>query len=143
MTRTGFSDTVRRTILVDLQSAQVWNILSHITNLWWAVGVQKTLPLAGPLRGFGSSRVISFKSGQMVRETIIGWKPKEYLSYVATSGLAIQAYHATISIKPVKKKTRVTWESVFADKDERAVENFKKEIGVFYSDSLRQLRNKF
>ena len=46
----------------------------------------------------------------------------------------ISAYHATISLKPVRGKTRITWESVFADKDGKIVENFKKEIGEFYSD---------
>ena len=58
----------------------------------------------------------------------------EYLSYVALSGLGISAYHATISLKPVRGKTRITWESVFADKDGKIVENFKKEIGKFYSN---------
>ena len=45
--------------------------------------------------------------------------------------------------KPVRGKTRITWESVFADKDGKIVENFKKEIGEFYSKSLRALRKGF
>ena len=81
--------------------------------------------------------------GNSVKEIITGWKKGEYLSYVALSGLGISAYHATISLKPVRGKTRITWESVFADKDGKIVENFKKEIGEFYSKSLRALRKGF
>ena len=44
---------------------------------------------------------------------------------------------------PARGKTRITWESVFADKDGKIVENFKKEIGEFYSKSLRALRKGF
>ena len=106
-------------------------------------GVAKTVPLAGPRTGFGAGRIISFDAGNSVKEIITGWKKGEYLSYVASSGLGISAYHATISLKPVRGKTRITWESVFADKDGKIVENFKKEIGEFYSKSLRALRKEF
>ena len=71
-------------------------------------------------------------------EYLLFWK-----KYVALSGLGISAYHATISLKPVRGKTRITWESVFADKDGKIVDNFKKEIGEFYSKSLRALRKGF
>ena len=117
----------------------------HITDNKSLVGagVAKTVPLAGPRTGFGAGRIISFDAGNSVKEIITGWKKGEYLSYVALSGLGISAYHATISLKPVRGKTRITWESVFADKDGKIVENFKKEIGEFYSKSLRALRKEF
>ena len=143
MVVTGFSTTVRKTTLVDATPAKVWKSISQITNLWWAIGVAKTVPLAGPRTGFGAGRMISFDAGNSVKEIITGWKKGEYLSYVALSGLGISAYHATISLKPVRGKTRITWESVFADKDGKIVENFKKEIGEFYSESLRALRKGF
>ena len=117
MVVTGFSTTVRKTTLVDATPAKVWKSISQITNLWWAIGVAKTVPLAGPRTGFGAGRMISFDAGNSVKEIITGWKKGEYLSYVALSGLGISAYHATISLKPVRGKTRITWESVFADKD--------------------------
>ena len=115
MVVTGFSTTVRKTTLVDATPAKVWKSISQITNLWWAAGVAKTVPLAGPRTGFGAGRIISFDAGNSVKEIITGWKKGEYLSYVALSGLGISAYHATISLKPVRGKTRITWESVFAD----------------------------
>ena len=115
MVVTGFSTTVRKTTLVDAAPAKVWKSISQITNLWWAAGVAKTVPLAGPRTGFGAGRIISFDANS-VKEIITGWKKGEYLSYVALSGLGISAYHATISLKPVRGKTRITWESVFADK---------------------------
>ncbi len=143
MVMMGFSDMMRKTILVDATSAKVWRTISQITNLWWAVRVVKTAPIAGPRTGFGAGRIISFDAGNAVKEIITGWSPGQYLSYIALSGLDISAYHATISLRPVGDKTRIIWESVFADKDEKRVENFKNEIGEFYSESLRSLRKGF
>ena len=62
----------------------------------------------------GSKRLISFEDGSDVEEHIVGWKPKEYFSYIAISGLPLNAYHATISVQKSNKNTKVTWESYFA-----------------------------
>ena len=83
MVVTGFSTTVRKTTLVDATPAKVWKSISQITNLWWAIGVAKTVPLAGPRTGFGAGRMISFDADNSVKEIITGWKKGEYLSYVA------------------------------------------------------------
>ena len=111
--------------------------------VWLQDVAKSTLYLAALQFSFGAGRIISFDAGNSVKEIITGWKKGEYLSYVALSGLGISAYHATISLKPVRGKTRITWESVFADKDGKIVDNFKKEIGEFYSKSLRALRKGF
>ena len=143
MGKSGFTDTVRKTVLIDAPPKKVWKIISKITNLWWVAGVAKTSYLAGPSSKFGAGRVISTDAGSEIVEVITGWNVNEYISYVALSGLDISAYHATISLEQKTKKTRIIWESVFADKDENKVEIFKKEIAKFYAKSLNTLRVRF
>ena len=90
MVVTGFSTTVRKTTLVDATPAKVWKSISQITNLWWAIGVAKTVPLAGPRTGFGAGRIISFDAGNSVKEIITGWKKENISHMLHYLGLAYQ-----------------------------------------------------
>ena len=93
----------------------------------------------------GSKRVISFEDGSDVEEHIVGWKSKKYFSYIAVSGLPLEAYHATISIEKNKTKSiKVTWESYFAAKTTKAeFDEFVEFLSNFYAQSLKNLREKF
>jgi len=75
----------------------------------------------------------------------VGWKPKEYFSYIAVSGLPLEAYHATISIeKDNNKSVKVTWESYFASKSTKnEFDEFRKFLSNFYSKSLKNLKKEF
>ena len=43
---------------------------------------------------------------------MVAWKKGEYFTYVATEGLPLRAYVATISIKSkTKSQTELTWQS--------------------------------
>ena len=75
----------------------------------------------------------------------MGWKPKEYFSYIAVSGLPLEAYHATISIEKDKKKSiKVTWESYFASKStKKEFDEFIMFLSNFYAQSLKNLKKEF
>ncbi|PIN96813.1 MAG: SRPBCC family protein, partial [Nitrosopumilus sp. CG10_big_fil_rev_8_21_14_0_10_33_7] len=47
---------------------------------------------------------ITFADGNTIEEHVVAWKEKEYFTYIATKGLPLRAYIATISIKPKNKK---------------------------------------
>ena len=69
----------------------------------------------------------------------------EYFSYIAVSGLPLEAYHATISIEKNKTKSiKVTWESYFAAKTTKAeFDEFVEFLSNFYAQSLKNLSKKF
>ena len=75
---------------------------------------------------------------------MVGWIPKEYFSYIAISGLPLNAYHATISIQKSNKNTKVTWESYFAsDNTKKEFDEFIKFLSNFYAQSLKNLKRDF
>ena len=79
-----------------------------------------------------------------MEEHIVGWRVKEYFSYIAISGLPLDAYHATISIKKIKKSVKITWESYFASKSAKnEFEEFIVFLSNFYAQSLKNLKKEF
>ena len=97
------------------------------------------------MSGVGSKRLISFEDGSDVEEHVVGWKPKEYFSYIAISGLPLNAYHATISIEKNKNKSvKITWESYFAaNSPKQEFEDFVVFLTNFYVQSLKNLKKEF
>ena len=80
-------------------------------------GQKSTKFLGEKKSGLGAKRLISFEDGTDVEEHIVGWRRREYFSYIAVSGLPLDAYHATISIEKSKARSvKITWESYFASK---------------------------
>ena len=82
--------------------------------------------------------------GTIVKEIVVGWRPKNYFSYIAVSGLPLRGYHATISI--INKKNRqvdVEWESFFSSKQMTNDEfnSFFRRLSDFYTESLKNLKN--
>ena len=131
------SNSVKKSIIIDTDLDKAWSKISKIANLNWLDGQISTKFLSEKKTGVGAKRLISFEDGSKVEEHVVGWKPKEYFSYIAVSGLPLEAYHATISIeKDTNKSVKVTWESYFASK---STKNEFDEFRNFYQTFIPNL----
>ena len=138
------SGSVKKSVMIDTDLEKVWTKISKITKLDWLEGQKSTKYLSEKKSGVGSKRLISFEDGSDVEEHVVGWRPKEYFSYIAISGLPLNAYHATISVQKSNKNTKVTWESYFAsDNTKKEFDEFVEFLSNFYAQSLKNLREKF
>ena len=139
------SNSVKKSIIIDTDLDKAWSKISKIANLDWLDGQISTKFLSEKKTGVGAKRLISFEDGSKVEEHVVGWKSKKYFSYIAVSGLPLEAYHATISIeKDNNKSVKVTWESYFASKSTKnEFDEFRKFLSNFYSKSLKNLKNEF
>ena len=139
------SGSVRKSVIIDTDLEKAWSKISKITKLDWLEGQKSTKFLGEKKSGIGVKRLISFEDGSDVEEYIVGWKPKEYFSYIAISGLPLDAYHATISIEKNKMKSvKITWESYFASKSAKnEFEEFIVFLSNFYAQSLKNLKKEF
>ena len=139
------SGSVKKSVIIETDLEKAWTKISKIAKLDWLEGQKSTKFLGDKKTGVGAKRLISFEDGSKVEEHVVGWKPKEYFSYIAVSGLPLEAYHATISIEENKTKSiKVTWESYFAAKTTKAeFDEFVEFLSNFYAQSLKNLREKF
>ena len=139
------SNSVKKSIIIDTDLDKAWSKISKIANLNWLDGQISTKFLSEKKTGVGAKRLISFEDGSKVEEHVVGWKSKKYFSYIAVSGLPLEAYHATISIeKNNNKSVKVTWESYFASKSTKnEFDEFRKFLSNFYSKSLKNLKKEF
>jgi len=139
------SGSVKKSVIIQTDLEKAWTKISKIAKLDWLEGQKSTKFLGDKKTGVGAKRLISFEDGSKVEEHVVGWKPKEYFSYIAVSGLPLEAYHATISIEKNKTKSiKVTWESYFAAKTTKAeFDEFVEFLSNFYAQSLKNLREKF
>ena len=139
------SGSVKKSAIIDSDLEKVWSKISKITKLDWLEGQKSTKFLGDKKSGVGAKRLISFEDGSDVEEHIVGWRPKEYFSYIAISGLPLDAYHATISIEKSKARSvKITWESFFASKSTKnEFEEFVKFLSNFYAKSLKNLKKEF
>ncbi|MDA0756419.1 MAG: SRPBCC family protein [Crenarchaeota archaeon] len=139
------SSSVKKSVIIDSDVEKVWEKISKIEKLDWLEGQKSTKFLGEKKSGVGAKRLISFEDGSDVEEHIVGWKPKEYFSYIAISGLPLDAYHATISIeKNDQKSVKITWESYFASKlAMNEFEEFVVFLSNFYTQSLKNLKKEF
>ena len=139
------SGSVKKSVIIQTDLEKAWTKISKIAKLDWLEGQKSTKFLGEKKTGVGAKRLISFEDGSKVEEHVVGWKPKEYFSYIAVSGLPLEAYHATISIEENKTKSiKVTWESYFAAKTTKAeFDEFVEFLSNFYAQSLKNLREKF
>ena len=138
------SSTLKKSIRISTSPERAWTNISKIAQLQWLDGIKSSKFLSEKTRGIGATRRISFLDGTIVKEIVVGWRPKNYFSYIAVSGLPLRGYHATISI--INKKNRqvdVEWESFFSSKlmtnDE--FNSFFRRLSDFYTESLKNLKN--
>ena len=139
------SDSVKKSVIIETDLEKAWTKISKITKLDWLNGQKSTKFLGEKKTGVGAKRLISFEDGSNVEEHVVGWKPREYFSYIAVSGLPLEAYHATISLeRKSSKSVKVTWESYFAAKSTKSeFEEFIVFLSNFYAQSLKNLKSEF
>ena len=107
----------------------------------WLENQKSTKFISQKKRGVGAIRLISFEDGSNVEDRIVGWHPKKYFSYIATSGLPLNSYHATISMNKIESGVKIVWESYFSSNEEKSDFNtFTKFLSQFYVSSLRNLK---
>jgi hypothetical protein len=135
------TDFIKKSVVVRTDINNVWNYLSKISSLNWLENQKSTKFLSQKKRGVGAIRLISFEDGSNVEERIVGWHPKKHFSYIATSGLPLDSYHATISMNKIESGVKIVWESYFSSNEEKSDFNtFTKFLSQFYVSSLRNLK---
>ena len=144
MKKSFHTDSVKKTITIKASKEKVWQKISNIVGLSsWVIDVKKTTYLSKKRKNVGAIRRITFVDGNTIEEHVVAWKEGEYFSYIATEGLPLRAYVATISIKAKNKKTtQITWQSYFNSK-KMSIKQFMKFVtimGVFYEISLENLK---
>ncbi|EGP93524.1 SRPBCC family protein [Nitrosarchaeum koreense] len=148
MTKTAqksfYTNTVRRCISINASKEKVWRKISNIVGLpSWVIDVKKTTYLSKKRRNVGAIRKITFADGNTIEEHVVAWKEREYFTYIATEGLPLRAYVATISINAKNNNTtQITWQSYFNSKKMTAKQftEFVKFMGIFYETSLKNLK---
>ena len=139
------TDSVKRTITINASKQKVWHKISNIVGLpLWVVDVKKTVYLSKKKKNVGAIRKITFEDGNTIEEHVVAWKDGEYFTYIATEGLPLRAYVATISIKAENKKTtQITWQSYINSKkmSKKQFTDFITFMGKFYETSLGNLKN--
>ena len=130
--------------MIKTSKGKVWRKVSNIVGLpTWLIDVKKTVYLSKKKRGVGAVRLITFADGNKIEEHIVAWNDQEYFTYIATEGLPLRAYVATISIKAKSKKiVQVTWQSYLNSKkmSEKQFLEFLAFMGSFYEASLENLK---
>lgn len=136
--------TVKKSILVKAPKEKVWKKVSNLVGLpSWLVDCKKTVYLSKKKRGIGAIREITFNDGNTIEEHVVAWKDGEYFTYVATEGLPLRAYVATISIKPKSRNSvQLTWQSYLNSEKmtEKEFLEFLVFMGTFYEAGLSNLK---
>lgn len=137
--------SVKKRITIKSSKDKVWRKISNIVGIpTWVIDVKKTTHISKKRRGVGAIRSITFADGSKIEEHVVAWKNGEYFTYVATDGLPLRAYVATISIeKESKNKTKLTWQSYLNSEKmtEKQFFEFLAFMGSFYEASLDNLKN--
>jgi hypothetical protein len=138
------SGTIKKTITIKASKDKVWRKISNIVGLpSWLPDVTKTEYLSMRKKDVGAVRLITFADGNKIEEHIVAWEKGEYFTYVATEGLPLRAYVATISIKnKTKISTQLTWQSYLNSQkmSEKEFLEFLVFMGSFYEASLENLK---
>ena len=136
--------TVKKTIKIKTSKDKVWRKISNIVGLpMWLIDVKRTIYLSKKKRGVGAIRLITFTDGNEIEEHVVAWKDREYFTYIATEGLPLRAYVATISIRRKSNKlVEVKWQSYINSKkmSEKQFIEFLAFMSSFYEASLENLK---
>ena len=143
-TKSFHTGTIKKSMLIKAPKQKVWRKISNIVGLpEWLVDAKKTVYLSKKKRGVGAIREITFNDGNTIEEHVVAWKNGEYFTYIATEGLPLRAYVATISLKPKSRNSvQITWESYVNSKKmtEKEFLEFLVFMGTFYETSLSNLK---
>ena len=136
--------TVKKSIIIKASKQKVWRKISNVIGLpSWLIDVKSTVYLSKKKRGVGAIRKITFNDGNTIEEHIVAWQNGEYFTYIATEGLPLRAYVATISIKPKSKNSvQLTWQSYLNSEKMTKKEflDFLVFMRAFYETSLKNLK---
>ncbi|MEM2160254.1 MAG: SRPBCC family protein [Candidatus Nitrosotenuis sp.] len=141
----SFCGIVSQSTTINTTLPSLWKMVGNFTGLpEWVADVKTTESLSRIKNDFGAARKITFADKSQVVEYAVGWKDKEYLSYIATSGLPLDGYHATISVAPKGKTCQISWSSflISKDSDRKQFQEFLEFMESFYAKSLEQLKAK-
>ena len=142
--KTFHTETVKKTIKIKASKDKVWKKISNISELHtWVIDVKKTVCLSKKKKGIGAVRLITFEDGNQIEEHVVAWKKGEYFTYIATEGLPLRAYVATISISPKSKNlVKLTWQSYLNSQkmSEKEFLEFIVFMEEFYEASLENLK---
>ena len=135
--------TVKRTVRINVPAETAWGVLGNISGLaGWATGVKDVSYLSDKRRGVGAIRSIRFDDGNMVEEHVVAWERGRHFTYIATEGLPLRAYVATISLRPAGRAVRVEWKSYLSSMGmgREQFAEFLASMGSFYGSSLKNLK---
>lgn len=142
--KTFHTGSVKKSTTINVPSKKVWRKISNIAGLpSWVMDVKETIYLSKNKKNVGAVRLITLADNSKIEEHIVAWKQGEYFTYVATEGLPLRAYVATISLKKKSRnKTEVTWQSYLNSKKMSEIQflEFLAFIGTFYESSLEKLK---
>lgn len=139
----SFSGMVSQSVTINVSASSLWKEIGNFIGLpSWVLDVKKTEFLSKIKNDVGAARKITFADGSIVIEYAVGWREKEYLSYIATSGLPLDGYHATLSITPKGKSCSLEWSSflISQDSNKKKFEEFLAFMESFYTKSLEALK---
>ncbi|MGQ0605810.1 MAG: SRPBCC family protein [Candidatus Nitrosotenuis sp.] len=139
----SFCGTVSQSITINVSAASLWKEIGNFVGLSnWVVDVKKTEFLSKIRDDLGAARKITFVDGSQIIEYAVGWKENECLSYVATNGLPLDGYHATLVITPKGKVCDLEWSSflISNNSDKKQFEDFLEFMESFYEKSLKNLK---
>lgn len=138
--------TVKKSVTINVSKQKAWKFISNIVGLpSWLVDVKKTIYLSRKKRGVGAIRKITFNDGNSIEEHVVAWEDEEYFTYIATEGLPLRAYVATLSIRPkTKNSVLLTWQSYINSEKmtEKQFLEFLVIMGSFYETSLGNLKKR-
>ena len=142
--KTFHTGMIKKTIKINTAKDKVWRKISNISGLpTWVTDVKTTTYLSSKKKGVGAIRLITFNDGNKIEEHVVAWTKGEGFTYVATEGLPLRAYVATISINSkTKNQTEITWQSYLNSEkmSEKQFTEFLVFLGSFYEASLENLK---
>jgi hypothetical protein len=133
---------VKTSILVNSPPQKIWKKISNVIDLDWLAGIKSCTSKSHNKSGIGTHRQLKFDDGSVIDEYIVGWENEHYFSYIAVSGLPLRGYHATISLTPASKRSKITWESYFNTEEMTQLQfnEFCSFLESFYKNSLENLK---
>jgi len=139
------SGIVKKQVVVNASQKKVWGKISNIIGLpEWIDEIKTATYLSKTKRGIGAVRKLTFDDGNIIEEHIVDWENGRSLSYVATSGLPLRVYHATLLIKPrTKNSSYLVWHNYMNSEKmtKKQYTEFQSYIEKFYQKSLRNLKD--
>lgn len=134
----------RRSPKIRATRQKAWRILGDIASMpRWAPDVSSVTVTSGSKRGVGAVRNVAFEDGRAIEEHIVSWSAGSSFTYVATDGLPLRAYVATITIDSNDRdgSITITWQSYMNSVRMRKGEfaQLLDDMGEFYEGSLANL----